>query len=206
MRNDEYDWELLNRDDAIRDYTHYVFVCRKTKAIALADHSLRDLSKPWTTYDGFVQVIGTPVPARLNTSSVYRFVPVLVNGVASRGLLPDQSIPPVHASVPTTDSVAHLVALHWPAYAATIEGKKHELLQACRKWQPGSVLVTRRELEEWLAASNKPAGELRRIRRSIDQTDLHYRNGVFYTFGNDPMRIVLYRYGTECYQMLPICS
>ncbi len=52
-------WVLLNRGFAQSQYTHYVFFDPQRGRVAIADHSLRNLSDPGSTDDGLLLVAPT---------------------------------------------------------------------------------------------------------------------------------------------------
>ena len=45
-------WKLINRHEANKQYTHYVFV--RGDEVAIADHSIYDMNDPSTTDDGLL--------------------------------------------------------------------------------------------------------------------------------------------------------
>jgi len=47
-------WRCINRDDAEARFEHFVFVS-ETRSVAIADHSMRDMSDPSSTDDGLIE-------------------------------------------------------------------------------------------------------------------------------------------------------
>lgn len=62
-------WKLINKSDAIKYFTHYIFM-NDVGQIAIADHSIRDLHNPASTDDGLLIVnLDTPVQVRLSSGT-----------------------------------------------------------------------------------------------------------------------------------------